>query len=64
MRYRFAEISIAVITISLAILLIWGIVSLYRHKLVDYVDQEEYFEMAEDVVARHYPYSLVKTEWH
>ena len=30
-RYRFAEISIAVITISLAILLIWGIVSLYRH---------------------------------
>ena len=30
-RYRFAEISIAVITISLAILLIWGIVSMYRH---------------------------------
>ena len=30
-RYRFAEISITVITISLAILLIWGIVSLYRH---------------------------------
>ena len=30
-RYRFAEISITVITISLAVLLIWGIVSLYRH---------------------------------
>ena len=30
-RYRFAEISITIITTSLAVLLIWGIVSLYRH---------------------------------
>ena len=29
-RYRFAEISIAVITISLTILLIWGVVRLYH----------------------------------
>ena len=30
-RYTFAEISIAVVGIGLAVLIVWGIVSLYRH---------------------------------
>ena len=34
-RYHFAEISIAVIVIGLAVIVIWGIVSLYRHSLLE-----------------------------